>query len=404
MTFDEPTRLARFPIAREGAFLAHAAVTALPEAVAHAMGRYAQACSTQHQEFGDFLDDLKATRHLAARLIGARASEIALLGPTSLGLSLFAGGIDWKPGDEVLCYRDDYPANVYPWMELARRGVVVRFLEPEEPGAITPELVERALTPKTRLVALASAHFLTGYRLDIGAIGQLLHGRGVLFSLDGIQTCGAFPTPVEHVDFMSADAHKWLLGPMAIGIVYVSEDRFEELRPTLLGAWNVHSPDFITQDAIRFVPTAQRYEPGVLNGTGILGFKAALELLLDVGIDAIAGRLMQLKAHLLDGLDALGCEVVGPREGPAAHAITTFAPPGGHAAGALFDHLTAAGITASCRKDRSGKEFLRFSPHFYNTEAELDRAIEALRTGLERGGRRGLIPRRPGFDPQFGPC
>ena len=102
--------------------------------------------------------------------------------------------------------------------------MIVRYLEPDEPGAITPELLERALGPKTRLVALASAHFFTGYRIDVDAIGGLLRARGILFSLDAIQTLGAFPTRVTHVDFLSADAHKWLLGPLAIGIVFVRKE------------------------------------------------------------------------------------------------------------------------------------------------------------------------------------
>lgn len=378
----EEERLSQFPIAKKKVFLGHAAVTALPQCAATAMADYAAACCSDHQEFVGFLADLKETRRLGAQLIGAKPSEIALLGPTSLGLSLFANGIDWQPGDEVVCYRDDYPANVYPWLDLQRKGVVIRYVEPAEAGAITPEVVAAALTQKTRLVALASCHFLTGYRIDIDAIGKMLGERGVLFSLDAIQTCGAFPTPVEHVDFLSADAHKWMLGPMAIGIVYVKEKNFELLRPSLLGAWNVHSPDFIAQDEIRFHPTAQRYEPGVLNSSGIVGLKAALELLLGVGIDTIASQLMQLKSHMLEGLDRLGCEIHGPRDGAAASSITTFIPPAGAAAAPLFDRLTEADIVASCRKDRSGREFLRFSPHFYNTAEEIDQTLEILATSL----------------------
>src|SRR5690606_10288744 len=134
------------------------------------------------------------TRVVAARLLGAQAQEIALLGPTSLGLSLVASGLDWRPGDEVVCYPDDYPANVYPWTDLERHGIVVRRLQPAEPGAITPELVEAALTPRTRLVALASCHSLSGFRLEVDSIGRLLRARGVLFCLDAIQTLGAFET------------------------------------------------------------------------------------------------------------------------------------------------------------------------------------------------------------------
>jgi selenocysteine lyase/cysteine desulfurase len=127
---------------------------------------------------------------LCARLIGAHADEIALLGPTSLGLSLFANGLDWKAGDEVLYYADDYPANVYPWAALASRGVVARALKTETLGHITPEIVEAALTPRTKLVALASCHYLSGRRIDVPSIGRLLRSRGVLFSLDAIQTLG----------------------------------------------------------------------------------------------------------------------------------------------------------------------------------------------------------------------
>ncbi|MCP4846358.1 MAG: aminotransferase class V-fold PLP-dependent enzyme [Verrucomicrobiaceae bacterium] len=378
---DEAERLSLFPIAQKKIFLAHAAVTALPRCAADAMAEYAYASCDDHQEFEGFITTMKETRHLAGKMIGAKPSEIALLGPTSLGLSLFANGINWNPGDEVVCYLDDYPANVYPWLDLQRKGVTVRFLEPSEPGVITPQLVASSINEKTRLVALASCNFLTGYRIDIDAIGKMLGERDILFSLDAIQTCGAFPTSVEHVDFLSADAHKWLLGPMAIGIVYVKEKNFDLLRPSLLGAWNVQSPDYITQREINFHPTARRYEPGVLNASGIVGFKSVLELLDNVGIEPIARRLRELKSHLIEGLDALNCEILGPRDGLESSSITTFTPPAGNVA-AILRHLNKSGVIASCRKDRSGNEFLRFSPHFYNSEEEITRALEILSVGM----------------------
>jgi selenocysteine lyase/cysteine desulfurase len=255
----------------------------------------------------------------------------------------------------------------------------VTRLQPERPGEITPELVEAALTDRTRLVALASAHFFSGYRIDVKAIGRLVHSRGALFAVDAIQTLGAFPFDATHVDFLAADAHKWLLGPNGIGIVMVKRSRFEDLRPTLLGAWNVNSPGFIAQEEIRFVPTAQRYEPGSLNLIGIAGMRAGLDLLLAAGIDRIAERLLELKAHLLRHLDGLGFEVLGPREGPTAHAITAVSHPRAEAA-ALHRRLAEAGIVCSLRRDRAGGSYLRFSPHFYNTEEELDRVAEVLGT------------------------
>lgn len=375
--FSESERHEQFPVTRKLRFFSHAAVTSFPACVADAMITHVRESAEAPQEFVQTLKDIKAMRATCARFIGAEADEIALLGPTSLGLSLFANGIPWQAGDEVLCYAGDYPANVYPWLELRRRGVVVRMLEPERAGEITPELVEAALTPRTRLVALASCHFFTGFRIDVDGIGRLLHSRGVLFSVDAIQTLGAFPMNVEHVDFLSADAHKWMLGPCAIGILYVKRKHHDFCRPTLLGAWNVHSPNFIAQPELRFVPGAQRYEPGVLNIVGCYGMNAAIELFLRHGLDAVAARILALKAHLVSGLRAKGYAITGPAEGANASGITTFR----HAeksATELFAKLENAGVTSSLRHDAAGRDYLRFSPHFYNTEAELDYALALL--------------------------
>lgn len=379
---NEALRQQLFPVTRNKIFLGHAGVAALPAPVAEAMKAYLDSVTVDQQEFGDYLDNLQQTRRLAADFIGAKPGEIALLGPTSLGLSLFANGLTWQAGDEVVCYQDDYPANVYPWLNLRRQGVVVRYLAtPGGLGQITPEVVEAALTPRTKLVALASCHFLTGHRLDVDGVGQMLHARGILFSLDAIQTLGAFPCRVDHVDFLSADAHKWLLGPLAAGVVYVKEEHFEKLRPTLLGAWNVRSPNFITQSEIEFEPTARRYEPGVLNAPGIYGTRACFELLNRAGIGAIAARLLELRAYIVARLTPFGLDFIQPSEGVLPSGAVTctsektpLAP--------IFEHLMAHGVICSLRHNRSGVFHLRFSPHFYNTEAEIDRVAELIENKL----------------------
>jgi cysteine desulfurase/selenocysteine lyase len=378
---NEAARLEAFPVCKNKVFFAHAGVTALPKCVADAVISYTHASCENHQEFGDVLRDVNETRRIAAHFIGAKAEEIALLGPTSLGLSLFANGLPWREGDEILCYAADYPANVYPWMDLARRGVVIRYLEPERPGEITPELIERSLTPRTRLAALASCNFLTGFRIDVNAIGKLLHERGVLFSLDAIQTLGAAPLSVEHVDFLSADAHKWMLGPMAIGIVYVKKEHFELLRPTLIGAWNVRSPNFITQNEIAFYETAQRYEPGVLNVAGVYGMRAALEMLQNVGLSNVHARILELKNGIVAALSELGFEIIPPIGGQNASGITTCKHPRADIA-KLFAALEEKNVIASLRFDRAENQFIRFSPHFYNTLDEVSQVVDVLRTAL----------------------
>ncbi len=374
----ESARLAEFPVARDSIFMAHAGVCILPRRVVRAMQDYLEMCCLSHQESGEVWRTLNETRVVAAQLIGAKASEISLLGPTSLGLSLVANGLPWQAGDEVVCYHDDYPANVYPWMDLQRRGVTLRYVRTDAPGAVTVEAVERVLTPKTKMVALASCHFFTGCRIDVNAIGKMLRERGVLFCLDAIQTIGAFDTRVHYVDFLSADAHKWMLGPMAAGIVYVREDLQEMLRPSLLGAWNVKSPNFIAQDEVQFEQGGRRYEPGVLNAVGIIGMKAALEMLQEIGIDNISARLLKLKAHLVPKLEALGFSVLPPTLGAYASGITTATRSSGASLEKIFEHLTSNRVVVSLRHNRAGVPHLRFSPHFYNTESEIDRVMELM--------------------------
>ena len=386
MTLDdltnEETRRREFPITASKIFLAHAAVAPLPRVAAAALIEHARAATVSGpDDYVLALAQIRAARETAARFIGADPDEIALLGPTSLGLSLFAQGLDWSPGDEVLYYADDYPANVYPWLELGRRGVVPRSLRPERPGEITVELVAAALTERTRLVALASAHFVTGYRIDIEGIGRLLSSRGVLFSLDAIQTLGAFPFSVEHVDFLSADAHKWMLGPLSIGIVYVKRRHFEKLRPILVGASNVRSPDFVAQSEIVFLDTAARYEPGILNLGPILGMKASLDMLLELGPAAVAARIGASVRFLAAGLGALGFEPVVAPASPHASGILTVSHPSADAS-RLFHLLQERRVTVSMRHDRTGGAFLRWSPHFYNTEAELERAVASVRQAM----------------------
>lgn len=379
----EEDRLRAFPVARKRIFLAHGGVTSLPACAADAMSAYISESSLDQQEFGGVLKEISSARRDAASLIGAEADEIALLGPTSLGLSLFANGIDWKVGDEIVIYGEDYPANVYPWLNLKSRGVVIKYLRTETLGKITPESVEAALTPHTRLVALASCHFQTGWRIDIAAIGALLRQRGILFSLDAIQTLGAFSTPASEVDFLSADAHKWLLGPLAAGIVYVAKERFETCRPTLLGSWNVKSPDFQAQEVIEFEAGGRRYEPGVLNIAGIYGMRASINLIREQGLDRVSMLILKLRDQLEEGLTTLGFEFLSPgRHEPLRSGILTARHPG-KAPELLFADLEKAHISASCRKTRDHGTWLRFSPHYYNTSAEIGRVLDVLSESLK---------------------
>ncbi|HQZ27173.1 MAG: aminotransferase class V-fold PLP-dependent enzyme [Verrucomicrobiales bacterium] len=378
---DETWRREAFPACRKRIFMAHAAVTAIPQVAVSAMNAFNETTSTGELDYSDvLLNQMDRVRVVSAKIIACDSNEVALLGPTSLGLSLVANGIEWKSGDEVITYLDDYPANVYPWKHLEKQGVKVVYLKPALTGEITPELVRRAITPKTRLLALASCHFLSGYRLDIEAIGTLAKERDLLFCLDAIQTVGAFPTPAGLVDFLCADSHKWMLGPMTAGIFYVAKKRQEHLHPSLLGAWNVKSPNFIAQDKVDFEPGGRRYEPGVLNAQGLVGMEASLELLTGIGIESISKRLLELKTQLITGIQELGFEVIGPQNGSSASSITSVTDlVNPRRIPELYDTLAQNQIVVSFRHDRKGTPFVRFSPHFYNTSTEIEQILDILR-------------------------
>src|SRR5437660_2330723 len=198
---DENLRRHEFPVTRDKIYLAHAGDCPLPRRVAEAVANYAWEATTGDQEKFVYPGILCKARQLAAQLINCEAEEIALVGPTSLALSFIASGLKFRRGDNVLIYFEDYPSNVYPWMALAEQGVQVRLMNTKGLGVIRPMDVMGQVDENTRLVALASCHFISGWRIEIQKIGKYLRERGVLFCVDAIQTVGAFPTTVEHVDF-----------------------------------------------------------------------------------------------------------------------------------------------------------------------------------------------------------
>jgi cysteine desulfurase / selenocysteine lyase len=375
---NEELRRHEFPVAEHKVFLGHAGVCPLPRRVAEAIAHYTFNATQGDQEALLPLFKIQKSRELAAQLLNARPEEIAFVGPTTLGLSYVANGLSFRKNDNILIYHDDYPSNVYPWMALAERGVEVRLLNVRELGKIRAVDVQGQVDENTRLVALASCHFVSGWRINLPAIGKFLRQRGILFCVDGIQTVGAFPTSVEHIDFLAADAHKWLLGPCAAGIFYVRQEVQERLRPTTLGWNNVRCPNYVAQEALTLRSGAHRYEAGSANLLGLVGLHAAMELLLEVGIENIAAELLRKRAWVVPMIQEKGYTVLHPNAPPEnASGIVTFSREDADMR-ELHQKLEAANMLTSLRADRTGRQYIRLSPHFYNTDEELRRVIDAL--------------------------
>jgi cysteine desulfurase / selenocysteine lyase len=374
---DENLRRREFPICARTIYCAHAADAPLPRRVAEAMKESVERASIDAREYEHELERIAETRTLVARLLGADEEEIAFTGPTASGLNTVANGLDWKPGDEIVCYLDDYPANVYPWLALERQGVKPVLLETARIGEITPEIVERALTEQTKLVALASANYCSGYRIDLEGVGALCAERRVLFSVDAIQTLGAFPVALKHVDFLSAGAQKWMLGPSGAGILYVKKSRHELLRPPIIGGWNVVSPNFIAQPEVKFESGGRKFEPGAYTHSVLAGLRAAVELLLEAGPNEISNQIRRLIQSLRDQLAPAGFEFLSPKEEKNQCGILTLRHPR-VSSDALWEAATKNDIVISLRFDRANRSWLRVSPHFYNTDAEVQRIVALL--------------------------
>lgn len=370
-----------FPILSHWTFFNHAGVAPCPRVGAEAMQRFSKELLETVYLGTRWYADVEALRRSAARLMNAEAEEICFVKNTSEGICTVASGIDWRPGDRIVTTNVEYPANIYPWMEAARRHGCELVMVPEQIDAqgrraVPLDAILREIEhPKTRLVTLSHVEFASGQRHDLATIGRACRDRGKLFCVDGIQSLGILPVDVKAmcIDYLAADGHKWLLGPEGAGVFYVRREVQDQTRPLVVGWMNVINAEQFGDYDYTLKPDARRYESGSHNMIGLLGLKASLELLSGLGTDAIAQRLHSLTDRLIDGLIRKGYQVVSPRDEGQWSGIVSFASPT-HAHAPLIEHLRKSHrIEIALREGR-----LRASPHFYNTEEQIDRLIDLL--------------------------
>jgi cysteine desulfurase / selenocysteine lyase len=360
----------QFPVRERLVYLNHAAVAPLCRPAAEAMQRLAEDClNFGSLHYGEWLAAYSGLRAAAARLVGGDASEIALVKNTSEGIATVALGLDWKPGDRMVGFREEFPANYFPWKRLEDRGVEVTWLSVGDPLERIDDACRGA-----RLLAISFVQFLSGYRAPIEAIGEICRRNSCIFMVDAIQGLGAFPLDVEacHIDALAADGHKWLLGPEGCGILYMRRELQDRVDPVEFGWTNVANyNDYASRD-MSLRPDAGRYECGTLNTIGCFGLKAAIEFLLEVGVGQIGPVVRNLGDRIARGVQGKGYELFGERTPETAAGIVSFRKPGLEA-GEVVRILRERGIAAA---PRAG--WVRTSPHFYISPAEIDRLLETL--------------------------
>lgn len=365
-----------FALSPDVIYLNHAAVAPWPTRTAMAVVNFAEENRRRGaQRYPSWLIVEQRLRERLQRLIGARsADEIALLKNTSEGLSVIAHGLDWRPGDNVIIPAREFPSNRVVWESLAEYGVQVRAVDlyaSDDPEAA----LLQALDAHTRLMSVSAVQYDTGLRLDLARLGRACEAAEVLFCVDAIQSLGALPLDVRAIraDFVVADGHKWLLGPEGLALFYCRRELFGRLRLRQFG-WHMveHMGDYDRRD---WAPasTARRFECGSPNMLGIHALEASLSLLEELGADAIAEKVLDNTAYLIEQLShSTAFDLVTPAA-PARHAGIVSLRPRTADIQDLHRRLMAAGVVCAVRNGA-----LRFSPHFHTPREQLARAIELL--------------------------
>lgn len=366
---------ALFPITRHYVYLNHAAVGPLSTRSLEAIQRFLQEATTEAGvKWMAWMQEAERVRRQAARLINAKPSEIAFMQNTSAALSAIANGIDWRVGDNVVSCGCEFPSNIYPWMRLQQYGVQLR-LAPERNGRLETDELLSLVDERTRVIAVSFVQFINGFRMDLSTIGRFCRQRGILFVVDAIQGLGALKLDVERdaIDALAADAHKFLLGPEGITIMYVSERVMPLIQPTIVGWTSVkNSFDKLLDYELDYRDGALRYEQGSLNAMGIHALGASLDLFLEVGIEGIEQHLLSLTDYLVAGLQAKGYRVISSRRPGEASAIVCCTHDR-YSAVELHRRLLAHRIVVVQRLGR-----LRISPHLYNTVEEIETLLAHL--------------------------
>jgi cysteine desulfurase / selenocysteine lyase len=363
-----------FPIARRFAYLDHAGIAPLATPVRSTMEVFLQRQGEEPFDRPHWERLRGQVRSRVAELFSTKPESIAFVKNTTTGLGLVAAGLDWQAGDNVVGVDGEYPANIYPWLHLRRLGVELRLYRSGD-GRIDVKRLAAMCDSRTRVVAVSAVQFANGFRLELAALRPALRPKDVLVVVDAVQAAGALRIDLADapIDFLAAGAQKWLLGPLAIGVIFVAPRLLERLQPTFVGTDSVVRDEEFFEYDLTLKPDARRYEEASPNYPGILGLGAAVNLLLRAGLPAVEREVLRLADRLRAELPARGYQLLlkpvapGERSGIVSFRHPRMVPTELHA------RLKDAGVIIALRGD-----FLRASPHYYNSDQDIDRLLEAL--------------------------
>jgi selenocysteine lyase/cysteine desulfurase len=376
----EALRRMEFPITRRGIYLDHATLGPPPSRHVRAVTSLLERMSAQGLDdlFTISDDGVDGVRAKAAALLQASPANVFFVRSTSHGVGIVAEGLTWKDGDEVVLYELEHPAGVLPWMNLADRGVHVRFIKDRGRFAFDAQDVADALTPRTRVVCISLVNFAHGARAPVEDIANVCRSRDIWFVVDAVQALGAIGVDAARLgaDLVVAHGYKFLLSGFGIGIASCSDRALAELKVSQIGWKSVENPfdlERILTFELRFPHGAKRFEPSFQPLPQVFGLGATLDLLHEVGVANIEARVLSLASRLVAGLLDKGYQVVGPQAARPQSPIISIAMQDDAERTRIDRGLRESRTTCAVRESR-----VRLSPHFYNTEGEIDRLLSCL--------------------------
>jgi cysteine desulfurase / selenocysteine lyase len=365
-----------FPALERTAYLNSAAVSPLPVTSVEAVVSQLKDVSLNGSEnYPEWVATKDRARALIAEMLGVRSDEIAFMRNTSDSIASIAAGIDWAEGDNIVSFANEFPANYYPWRRVRDRYGVELRLCPERNGRIDQDEFISLIDANTKVIAISSVQFSSGFKADLERIGEAAHAANALFVVDIIQGFGAtgYDLPSLNVDIAAGASHKWLCAPEGCGILYVSQKVRDLIDPVTVGWISVETPwDFDDREQ-EFRHSALAWESGTGPSALFYGLEESLKLPKQVGLTAIERHLDELTEYLCEKLAEKNYDIVSSRLPEERSAIVSMTHRGGIPALDIYHHLRDRNVIVSARGDR-----VRISPHFYNTAEDIDRLIASL--------------------------
>ncbi|MBI4666056.1 MAG: aminotransferase class V-fold PLP-dependent enzyme [Nitrospinae bacterium] len=366
---------AEFPMLENYIYFNSAGLAPIPVKTRDAiMGMAREVSVTAYLNMDEWKAKVAETRQLAARITGGTVEETAFIRNTSDGVSLVASGYPFREGDEVIINDLEFPSNVYPWLNLQRKGVNVKIVKSRE-GRVTVDDIAREVTSKTRFVAISTTQYSTGFRADLAGLGQLAREKGFLFFVDAIQSLGVLPMDVKGfgIDFLACGGHKWLCAPEGIGIFHCNRERLDTLELTRTGwhtvkdCYNFAHIDFTPH------PTAERFEEGTMNIMGIYGLAESLKTVMMFGIQRNEAQALHLTGLIAEGARSKGYNVLSPMEDRERSSILIISHADPSQNARIVKRLNANRVLLM---ERGGG--IRVAAHFFNTEEDVEKLVELL--------------------------